>query len=282
MSENHDAAALFSLAAIASARYRRAAEARLRPTNLTWAQFGALSALSAAAREGAGLSQAELAHALETDSTTAMVLRGSLEKKGLVDRKDDPDDGRVKRLSLTAQGRRLLADAIPRVASVLGGSGGEPLSEAEVKRAASVLARLLAVGHEAEMAASPRKADNEAPARRGRPRKEGAEAAAKGRGKAAEGAKKRGPKPGAKAAAKAAKAAKAPARKAAAGAAKAKAGKPLSKAASKPAAKAAKAAKTAKAPLRKPSAPKAKAPVRKARAKPSPAPSPSPAPEGQS
>jgi DNA-binding MarR family transcriptional regulator len=236
MPDRDEAASLFGLAAIAAARFRRAAEARLRPTGLTWAQYGALEALYAASKTRGGLSQAELAHELETDSTTAMVLRGSLERKGLVERRDDPQDGRVKRLTLTGAGRRLLADAQPRVAAVLGGIEGLP--GAELKRAAASLERLAAVAKAAEEAAAPPKPVSASPARRGRPRKEGGSAAAKrGARKTAGTASKAGAK-------KAAKAAKAP--KTAKGAKGAQATKPKAAKSAKP--KTLKAAKAAKAP----------------------------------
>jgi MarR family transcriptional regulator for hemolysin len=120
-----------------SIRARRAAEARLRGRSLTFAQYGALIALS----EHDGLSQAELAQALETDSTTAMVLRGSLEKKHLVDRKADQKDARIRRIGLTAEGRKLAAQARPEIANLFG-SGASLLSEADTKKLLGMLVKL--------------------------------------------------------------------------------------------------------------------------------------------
>ncbi|HUX39280.1 MAG TPA: MarR family transcriptional regulator [Rectinemataceae bacterium] len=118
-------------------RARRAAEARLRARDLTYAQYGALVALA----EKDGLSQAELAQVLETDSTTAMVLRGSLEKKRLVDRKADPEDARIRRIVLTAEGRKLATQARPDIASLFG-SGAAVVSEADAKKLLGILAKL--------------------------------------------------------------------------------------------------------------------------------------------
>lgn len=118
-------------------RSRRAAEARLRARDLTFAQYGALVALT----EKDGLSQAELAQALETDSTTAMVLRGSLEKKRLVERKSDPEDARIRRIVLTNEGKKLANQAKPDVANLFG-TGPSPLSEADTKKLLGMLAKL--------------------------------------------------------------------------------------------------------------------------------------------
>jgi len=118
-------------------RARRAAEARLRGRDLTYAQYGALIALS----ERDGLSQAELAQALDTDSTTAMVLRGSLEKKRLVQRNDDPSDARIKRIVLTGDGRKLATQTKPEIANLFG-SGSTVISETDTKRLLVILAKL--------------------------------------------------------------------------------------------------------------------------------------------
>ncbi|MBL8967179.1 MAG: winged helix DNA-binding protein [Spirochaetaceae bacterium] len=240
---------LFELAASVQQRIRKAVEAALRLKDLTYAQFGALTALG----KGDGLSQAELAAALETDSTTAMVLRTSLEKKGLVKRSGDQADGRVKRIAVTAEGRRVLADAEPVVAAAYAAADGL-VSEQEAKRTAAVLERLRDFALAAAIAAAPKKASSEGgEKRRGRPRKNpeaAAPEAKKGRGRkqAAEGkAPKSAPKAEKKtksvkpAASKAAL--KAGAKKGGAAAPKAKKAKP---AAAKPKAKTEPKAKAAK------------------------------------
>ena len=52
---------------------------------------------------------AELAQDMGTDAPAATVLINALETRGLVKRTVDPADRRVKRVSLTAAGRRVLA-----------------------------------------------------------------------------------------------------------------------------------------------------------------------------
>ncbi|MEI6386216.1 MAG: MarR family transcriptional regulator [Spirochaetota bacterium] len=191
-----------SLVASASSRARRAAEARLRARDLTYAQYLALVALT----EHDGLSQAQLAHALETDSTTAMVLRGSLEKKGLVERKDHEGDARVKRIVLTTSGKNAVAHAKPDISNLFSGSG-EFFSEGDLKKFVTLLEKLRAFA----LKAMPVQVSGQGTKRKpGRPKK-----------LADKAAKTSGRKPLAKAAAKPA----------------AKPAKPAAKAAAKPAKK---------------------------------------------
>jgi len=171
---------LFELAASVSARSRRATEARLKAKGLTYAQYAALTAL--VAREG--MSQAELSAAIETDSTTAMVLRMSLEKKGLVARSSDPEDGRIKRIIPTEAGKAALKAALPEAQAMFSGAS-DLVSEAECKRLGPVLERLAEYAHRAEAEASPKKALAGEPRRRGRPPKaaEAPSGSAQARGK---------------------------------------------------------------------------------------------------
>jgi MarR family transcriptional regulator for hemolysin len=164
---------LFELAAATQLRIRKAVEAALRALGLTYAQYGALQALDA--KEG--LSQSELALALETDATTAMVLRHSLEKKGLIERAGDPSDGRVKRIALTTAGRSAFAAARPAVEAVYAAADGL-VTDQEGRKAAAVLERLASFAGEAALAASPKgAAPAEGARRRGRPRKNPVESA---------------------------------------------------------------------------------------------------------
>jgi DNA-binding MarR family transcriptional regulator len=57
------------------------------------------------------LSLRDLAEALTTDAPAATVAVNDLEARGLVERRAHPTDGRTKRVSLTAAGRRVLASA---------------------------------------------------------------------------------------------------------------------------------------------------------------------------
>lgn len=61
--------------------------------------------------EAQGVNQVELGTRLLRDKVATSRLLVELEKKGLVERRDDPHDSRAKRVFLTAPGRRLLARA---------------------------------------------------------------------------------------------------------------------------------------------------------------------------
>ncbi len=170
-----DARRLFELAARAYNRLRRAVELKLRAVGITYAQYGALAALA----RSDGVSQSELASLLETDATTAMVLRNSLEKKGFVERASDERDGRVRRITITAGGRKALEAAEASVAGIY--ADAEPLvSETEAKKVGAVLERLGAYASATADGLDPRKVKKaEGGKRRGRPPKDETVAAAR-------------------------------------------------------------------------------------------------------
>ena len=78
---------------------------------MTYPQLGALMAL---VRKD-NITQKELAELLETDTTTAMVLCDSLEKKGWLKRKSDKRDRRINRLVLTDVGRNMYRQAMAMI-----------------------------------------------------------------------------------------------------------------------------------------------------------------------
>jgi DNA-binding MarR family transcriptional regulator len=135
--EKDDPARIFELSAGIHLRSRRAAERALRPHGLTYAQYGGLLALS----KGGSMSQSALAVALETDTTTAMVVRGSLERKGLVDRKSHPEDGRVKMLTLTSKGQRI-ADAATKDIDAFYEKLAALVSSSDLKKTLPILEKL--------------------------------------------------------------------------------------------------------------------------------------------
>jgi DNA-binding MarR family transcriptional regulator len=100
---------LFHLISGIYIKSRRLAEESLKPLNVTWPQFGALTQLV----RGDGITQRELSERLEADATTTMVLCDSLEKKGWLNRVKDPSDRRVNRLVLTDEGREAFEKAYP-------------------------------------------------------------------------------------------------------------------------------------------------------------------------
>ena len=59
-----------------------------------------------------GITQRELAELLETDTTTAMVLCDSLEKRGWLIRTRDSNDRRVNRLIMTDDGKYIYTQAM--------------------------------------------------------------------------------------------------------------------------------------------------------------------------
>ncbi len=134
MSDQGKSSSVLGMAFGVSTRARRIIESGLRERGLTFAQYGALKALT----EKNGMSQAELAAALDTDSTTAMVLRTSLEKKKLVKRTSDPGDGRIKRIEITDLGKSKVKAAEPGVEAFYKKADGVA-ADADVKKAAQVL-----------------------------------------------------------------------------------------------------------------------------------------------
>lgn len=94
---------LFELISGIYIRYRRLVEEKLRDHGVTYPQMGVLLAVS---REGAGMSQTDLARTLETDTTTITVICDSLEKKKLITRKPNLTDRRSKIIGLTAAGKK--------------------------------------------------------------------------------------------------------------------------------------------------------------------------------
>ena len=104
---------LIQLVAGIHIKTRRFTEQRIRPLGMTYPQLGALMAL---VRKD-NITQRELAELLETDTTTAMVLCDSLQKKGWLIRKRDRTDRRVNRLVLTDAGRGSCAQALSLIQS---------------------------------------------------------------------------------------------------------------------------------------------------------------------
>ena len=109
-----------------------------RPHGLTGAQYNVLNILSDAPD---GISQRELGDLLVVDRSNVTGLLDRMEKAGWVQRRDDPADRRVYRVSLTAAGREtwskvhpLYLDAISQVTA--------GLSEKRMSECIEILARL--------------------------------------------------------------------------------------------------------------------------------------------
>ena len=112
----------------ATLRWQRLVTAALKPTGLTHVQFVLLASAWFLSDRTGPPSQRELAEHAGTDAMmTSQVLR-SLEADGLVERHPDPSDARVKRLTVTAEGRAAAAHALEAVdaldTSFFGPAGG--------------------------------------------------------------------------------------------------------------------------------------------------------------
>jgi len=80
----------------------------LRPVGLNNWQFSLMMALHRPEATSVG----KLAERLAMDRTTITTNLKPLERRGLVETRPDPQDGRVRRVSLTDAGRSLLAEAL--------------------------------------------------------------------------------------------------------------------------------------------------------------------------
>jgi DNA-binding MarR family transcriptional regulator len=127
---------LFELTAVISTRIKRAIHLWLRPFKVTVNQYGALLVLMHAD----GPTQKELAQALETDTTTAMVICDGLEKKDLIRRKRGTADRRVNELHVTYKGKALMAGAVPAVENLVA-----PLTRALSSEQVNLVAPILRV-----------------------------------------------------------------------------------------------------------------------------------------
>jgi DNA-binding MarR family transcriptional regulator len=92
----------------ARALARRFDEA-LRPLGLTNGQFSLMMSLNRPEPPG----MAAVASLLGMDRTTLTAVLKPLQRRGLVKVTADPADGRARRMTLTAKGRRLLVRAVP-------------------------------------------------------------------------------------------------------------------------------------------------------------------------
>jgi DNA-binding MarR family transcriptional regulator len=106
----HDLA--MGLRAAYLAMHRRA-NAEFAHLGLTTDQFVILTALA----EADGVTQKELARRTASDANTMSEMLGRLEQRGLIARERDADDGRARRVSLTACGREVQRRAWDGVAT---------------------------------------------------------------------------------------------------------------------------------------------------------------------
>jgi len=95
----------------ASLAWQQAIARALEPHGLTHVQFFLLGSLLWYGKHGKSPKQRELARASGLDPMmTSQVVR-ALEQRGLVTRREDPDDSRAWRLALTAAGKKAATEA---------------------------------------------------------------------------------------------------------------------------------------------------------------------------
>lgn len=119
--------------------FTRIGDARLRELGFATAQLPVLSAL----KDGAELSQTELARWARVEQPTMAQLLARMERDGLIRRKPDPKDRRSSLVSLTEEARGRL----PAARSILEQGNRDAthgLSEAEVATLVRLLGRVLA------------------------------------------------------------------------------------------------------------------------------------------
>ncbi len=115
-------------------------EAVLRPHDLTFARFEILRLLAFSRRREMPMSRLGSLLQVHATSVTSAVVR--LEKQGLVERRQSPDDGRVVLASITAKGANLVESATQDLNARVFSSPG--LAETEVRQATALLSSLRA------------------------------------------------------------------------------------------------------------------------------------------
>lgn len=115
-------------------------ESVLRPHDLTFARFEILRLLAFSRRREMPMSRLGSLLQVHATSVTSAVAR--LEKQGLVERRQSPDDGRVVLASLTTKGADVVESATRDLNAQVFSSPG--LAEAQVQQATALLSSLRA------------------------------------------------------------------------------------------------------------------------------------------
>ncbi|MBS0223737.1 MAG: MarR family transcriptional regulator [Proteobacteria bacterium] len=124
-----------ALLARASRHWRRAADQRLQPFNLTEATWLPLVRISRAA---APPRQKELAASLSLDGSSVVRLLDNLEAAGLIQRREAASDRRAKAIFLTPRGRAI-ADKVEDVARQVQRDALAGLSDRDIETTYRVL-----------------------------------------------------------------------------------------------------------------------------------------------
>jgi MarR family transcriptional regulator for hemolysin len=140
-----------------SASWRREIDFRVRDFGLTEATWRPLLYLG---RLGDRQRQTDLAAALMIEAASLVRLVDALERTGFVERIEDPDDRRSKRITMTEQGRAIYA-RVDAIHQALAEDFVKDVSPEEMTICASVLARVL---HAIDSQSARSEADDTSPA----------------------------------------------------------------------------------------------------------------------
>jgi len=124
-----------TLVAQTARQWRRAADQRLQPFELTEATWLPLLRI---ARAATLMRQKDLAASLSLDNSSVVRLLDNLEAAGLIRRQEEPNDRRAKTIVLTARGRAV-ADQVEAVAHRVREDALAGLSDADIETAFRVL-----------------------------------------------------------------------------------------------------------------------------------------------
>ena len=119
-------------------RSKRLVQQQLKTLNMTFSQFRTMMILS----QKDNITQREFADRLDTDTTTAMVLCDSLEKRGWLTRMPDATDRRVNKLVLTNNGKKVFSQALPLIQKIYKDHALNGISTDELQLAIPVLEKL--------------------------------------------------------------------------------------------------------------------------------------------
>lgn len=125
------------LASLAARMIARISDARLRPVGFTFSQVPVLAAL----KDGKALPQSELARLARIEQPSMAQMLARMERDGLIERIDDPQDKRSRLISLSAEA----ASRLPAAREAMMDSARQSLegfSEAEVETLTQLLERL--------------------------------------------------------------------------------------------------------------------------------------------
>lgn len=118
---------------------RTVIDKEFRPLHVTRSQWWVLANLSR--HDSQGMIQTELAEVMDVGKVTLGGLIDRLQANGLVERRADPKDRRVKRIHMTSKGKNLLAK-LQKNAKVVNDEITSDLSEKEIEQVENALFKI--------------------------------------------------------------------------------------------------------------------------------------------